>query len=162
MAPNSKSEKEYAKDYTQPHLRQELKEKIKASSKGGKKGQWSARKSQLLTKEYEATGGGYKHKGKLAPSQRSLKKWTSENWQTEKGDKAQQGDRTQRYLPKKVWNRLTDAEKKETNKLKIEASQKGQQYVSNPSSVKKKRKSHKFLLCRVKSLRYGNETNGKC
>jgi hypothetical protein len=139
MVSNSKSEKEYAKDYTHPHLRQELKEKIKASSKGGKEGQWSARKSQLLKKEYEAAGGDYKHKDKLTSSQRNLKKWTSENWQTEKGDKAQQGDSTQRYLPKKVWNRLTETEKKETNKLKREASKKGQQYVSNPSSVKKKK-----------------------
>ncbi len=140
MPNNSKTEKEYAKDYTQPQLREELREKIKASAKGGKKGQWSARKSQILTKQYEASGGGYKHKGKLTSSQRSLKKWTAENWQTEKGEKARQGKSTQRYLPQEVWNNLTAAEKEETNKLKKDASEKGQQYVSNPSSVKKKKK----------------------
>ncbi|MBW8308499.1 MAG: hypothetical protein K0M45_02475 [Candidatus Paracaedibacteraceae bacterium] len=140
MPTNPKTEKEYAKDYTQPHLREELKEKIRASSKGGKKGQWSARKSQILTKEYEALGGGYKHKGKLTSSQRSLKKWTSENWQTEKGDKARKGDSTQRYLPKKVWNELTAAEKEETNKRKIDSSKKGHQYVANLPAVREKKK----------------------
>ena len=32
----------------------------KAGTKGGKAGQWSARKAQLLAKEYKAKGGGYK------------------------------------------------------------------------------------------------------
>ena len=35
-------------------------ERIKAGSKGGKPGQWSARKAQLLAKQYKAKGGGYK------------------------------------------------------------------------------------------------------
>ena len=35
-------------------------EKIKVGTKGGKAGQWSARKAQLLAKEYKAKGGGYK------------------------------------------------------------------------------------------------------
>ena len=34
--------------------------KIKAGSKGGKPGQWSARKAQMLAKQYKAKGGGYK------------------------------------------------------------------------------------------------------
>ena len=46
--------------YTDSDLREKIKEEIKASDKGGKPGQWSARKSQLLTKEYEKRGGGYK------------------------------------------------------------------------------------------------------
>ena len=33
---------------------------VKAGSKGGKPGQWSARKAQMLAKEYKAAGGGYK------------------------------------------------------------------------------------------------------
>ena len=32
----------------------------KAGSKGGKPGQWSARKAQMLAKQYKAKGGGYK------------------------------------------------------------------------------------------------------
>lgn len=50
----------YADDYTDPELRERLKEEIKASDKDGKPGQWSARKSQLLNREYEQHGGGYK------------------------------------------------------------------------------------------------------
>jgi len=35
--------------------------KIKAGTKGGKSGQWSARKAQMLAKEYKANGGGYRN-----------------------------------------------------------------------------------------------------
>jgi hypothetical protein len=41
-------------------MRKRLFERIKAGTKGGKAGQWSARKAQLLAKEYKAKGGGYK------------------------------------------------------------------------------------------------------
>ena len=41
-------------------MRKRLFNRIKAGSKGGKAGQWSARKAQMLVKEYEANGGGYK------------------------------------------------------------------------------------------------------
>jgi hypothetical protein len=46
--------------YTKPTMRKRLFEKIKAGSKGGDAGEWSARKAQLLAKEYKAAGGGYK------------------------------------------------------------------------------------------------------
>ena len=49
-----------AGNYTKPTMRKRLFEKIKAGTKGGKAGQWSARKAQLLAKEYKAKGGGYK------------------------------------------------------------------------------------------------------
>ena len=49
-----------AGNYTKPTMRKRLFEKIKAGSKGGKPGQWSARKAQMLAKEYKAKGGGYK------------------------------------------------------------------------------------------------------
>jgi hypothetical protein len=32
----------------------------KAGGKGGSPGQWSARKAQMLAKQYKAKGGGYK------------------------------------------------------------------------------------------------------
>ena len=56
----SKSRVNQAGNYTKPGMRKRLFEKIKAGSKGGKPGQWSARKAQLLAKEYKAKGGGYK------------------------------------------------------------------------------------------------------
>ena len=49
-----------AGNYTKPTMRKRLFEKIKAGGKGGKPGQWSARKAQMLAKEYKAKGGGYK------------------------------------------------------------------------------------------------------
>lgn len=132
---NIKSEKDYQKDYTDPALRVELKEKVKAESKGGKSGQWSARKSQLLTKEYEDQGGGYKHKGQLTHAQKDLKKWTEQEWQTADDTKVQKDDKTSRYLPKKVWNNLSAKEREETNRLKEKGSLNHKQYVQNPSSV---------------------------
>jgi hypothetical protein len=56
----SKSTVNKAGNYTKPTMRKRLFEKIKAGTKGGKAGQWSARKAQLLAKEYKAKGGGYK------------------------------------------------------------------------------------------------------
>jgi len=41
-------------------LRERLFKKIKAGTRGGNAGQWSARKAQLLAREYKAAGGGYK------------------------------------------------------------------------------------------------------
>lgn len=50
-----------AGNYTKPSMRESLFNKIKASaSQGTKAGQWSARKAQLLAKEYKAKGGGYR------------------------------------------------------------------------------------------------------
>ena len=56
----SKSTVNKAGNYTKPTMRKRLFERIKAGTKGGKAGQWSARKAQLLAKEYKAKGGGYK------------------------------------------------------------------------------------------------------
>jgi hypothetical protein len=49
-----------AGNYTKPTMRKRLFEKIKSGTKGGKAGQWSARKAQMLAKEYKDSGGGYK------------------------------------------------------------------------------------------------------
>lgn len=55
-----KSKVNEAGNYTKPGMRKSLFEKIKAGTKGGKAGQWSARKAQMLAREYKAAGGGYK------------------------------------------------------------------------------------------------------
>jgi hypothetical protein len=47
--------------YTKPTLRKNIYRRILAGSKGGRPGQWSARKSQFLAREYKAAGGGYKN-----------------------------------------------------------------------------------------------------
>ena len=55
-----KSRVNEAGNYTKPEMRKRLFKKIKAGSKGGKAGQWSARKAQMLAKEYKEKGGGYR------------------------------------------------------------------------------------------------------
>ena len=49
-----------AGNYTKPGMRKRLFENIKAGSKGGAPGQWSARKAQMLAKQYKSKGGGYR------------------------------------------------------------------------------------------------------
>ena len=56
----SKSRVNEAGNYTKPGLRKSIFNRIKAGSKGGDAGQWSARKAQMMAKEYKAKGGGYK------------------------------------------------------------------------------------------------------
>lgn len=47
--------------YTKPGMRKSLFESIKSRAvQGTAAGQWSARKAQLLAKQYKARGGGYK------------------------------------------------------------------------------------------------------
>lgn len=56
----AKSKVNQAGVYTKPGMRKNLFEKIKSGGKGGDPGEWSARKAQMLAREYKAKGGGYK------------------------------------------------------------------------------------------------------
>lgn len=56
----TKSTVNSAGNYTKPTMRKRLFESIKSGSKGGDAGEWSARKAQILAREYKAKGGGYK------------------------------------------------------------------------------------------------------
>ena len=49
-----------AGNYTKPTMRKRLVASVKAGGKGGGPGQWSARKAQMVAKQYKAKGGGYK------------------------------------------------------------------------------------------------------
>jgi hypothetical protein len=60
MTTKTKSKVNAAGNYTNPTMRKNLFNKIKAGNKGGSSGQWSARKAQMLAKQYKAAGGGYK------------------------------------------------------------------------------------------------------
>lgn len=119
--------------YTKPSLRERLKEKIMSGSKGGDPGEWSARKAQLLSSEYEDAGGGYK--GSKTSEQKSLTKWTGEKWRTSDG-KPSEGKK--RYLPDAAWKKLTPTEKSATNRKKAEGNKAGKQFVKQPESVAKK------------------------
>ncbi len=135
----SKTKKDYEEKYTHPELREELKEEIKASDKGGKPGRWSARKSQLLAREYEKQGGGYK--GEKDESQKHLEEWAEEEWQTKEGDAnaRQPGGETKRYLPKKAWEGMSEEEKEETERKKREGSRQGKQHVGNTDEAREAR-----------------------
>ena len=141
MAHNDSSSDDYDEKYTDPELRRNLKDDLQKSSKGGKKGQWSARKSQLLVQEYEKHGGGYK--GDKSDAAKSLESWTNENWQTADGStRARQADgSTERYLPEKAWDILSEKEKKEAEKKKKQGDKKGKQYVENTVEAKLARKA---------------------
>jgi len=45
--------------YTKPGMRKRIFQRIKSGGKGGRPGQWSARKAQMLAKQYKTMGGGY-------------------------------------------------------------------------------------------------------
>ncbi len=60
VATKPKSKVNQAGVYTKPTMRKTLFNKIKAGSKGGDPGEWSARKAQLLARQYKSKGGGYK------------------------------------------------------------------------------------------------------
>ena len=56
-----KSKVNEAGNYTKPGMRKSLFESIKNRAvQGTAAGQWSARKAQLLAKQYKSKGGGYK------------------------------------------------------------------------------------------------------
>tara|TARA_R100001509_G_scaffold139298_1_gene93681 strand:+ start:255 stop:617 length:363 start_codon:yes stop_codon:yes gene_type:complete len=60
MKKGGKSTVNKAGNYTKPTMRKALFNRIKAGGKGGAPGQWSARKAQMLAKQYKAKGGGYR------------------------------------------------------------------------------------------------------
>lgn len=124
--------------YTKPQLRERLKNQIMSGSKGGKSGQWSARKAQLLAQAYEKAGGGYS--GSKTAKQKSLSKWTKEDWGTKSGKPSTQGKGAtgERYLPKKAREALSSSEYAATSKAKREGMKKGEQFVKQPAKIAKK------------------------
>lgn len=122
--------------YSKPGLRKRIVAEVKASNKGGRPGQWSARKAQLAADRYEKAGGGYS--GPKTTAQRSLSKWTKEEWGTKSGKPSIQGPKAtgERYLPKKAIQSLNKAEYQATSERKREATRRGQQFVSNTPAAK--------------------------
>jgi hypothetical protein len=125
--------------YSDPTLRERLKAEIRGAAKGGEPGTWSARKSQLLTLAYQKAGGGYINRHPNS-KQKDLKEWTKQDWQTANGKPARRTSGTARYLPKKAWDELSDAEKKATDDKKKAGSKAGEHVVANTTAAKKARK----------------------
>jgi hypothetical protein len=67
--------------------------------------------------------------------QKSLKKWTEQEWSTSDGSPS---EGKKRYLPKAAWKALTPAEKAATNAAKSKGNAQGKQFVAQPKSIAKK------------------------
>ena len=127
----------YEEKYTAPDLRREIKDELMDSDKGGEPRQWSARKSQMLVKEYERRGGGYRQDEKDEAA-KSLEEWTAQDWQTIEGSADADDEGTmKRYLPAKIWAMLTDEQANKAEQTKIKTSDKGQQYADWPDFIKR-------------------------
>jgi hypothetical protein len=124
--------------YSNNALRERIKARIMAGDKGGKPGQWSARKAQMLAAEYEKAGG--KYTGSKSESQKSLSKWTDEEWGTKSGKPSTQGSEAtgERYLPKAAREKLSAEEYAETSKKKRKDMRAGRQFSRQPSDIAKK------------------------
>lgn len=129
--------------YTEPELRARLKEQLQAGDRGGKPGQWSARTSQLLVREYEQAGGGYVDEGHLTEQQQHLRSWGDQDWHTSSGDEdARGGDGTSRSLPDVAWKLLSPAERRATDTRKQDADS---QHVANTDAAREARDAAELL-----------------
>lgn len=112
----------------------QLWEKSKAEAKAKLGGKHSARAMQLAGKIYKEKGGDYS--GPKTKAQKSLTKWTKEEWGTKSGKPS--SETGERYLPKKAIKALTPAEYAATTKAKKEGTSKGKQFVAQPKAIAKK------------------------
>ena len=124
--------------YTKPGLRESIKRRVLAGSKGGRPGQWSARKAQLVTQQYKKAGGGYT--GSKSSKQKSLSKWTKEEWGTRSGKPSTQGSKAtgERYLPKKARQALSKKEYAATSAKKRQDTKADRQFSKQPKSIARK------------------------
>lgn len=113
-------------------------EQAKAQAKAKMGGKHSARAMQLAGKIYKDKGGGYS--GEKTEAQKSLSKWTKEDWGTKSGKNSTVGPKAtgERYLPKRAREALSPAEYAATTRAKREGTRKGEQFVAQPKRIAKK------------------------
>lgn len=118
-------------------------EQAKAQAKAKMGGKHSARAMQLAGKIYKEKGGGYS--GKKTEAQKSLSKWTKEDWGTKSGKPSTQGPKAtgERYLPRKAREALSDKEYAATTRAKREGTKKGKQFVPQPKKIAEKTKRYR-------------------
>jgi hypothetical protein len=139
-----KYEKTYGKEGAK--VRNRIFKRILAKKQDGTKaGQWSARKAQSLTEDYEKTMKGKNKKpyksSKKTKSQKDLKDWGDQKWTTKSGKKSSKTG--ERYLPKKAIKALSDKEYKETSDKKRKDTKKGKQFSKQPKKVAEKVKKYR-------------------
>ena len=120
----------------------QLWEKSKSEAKAKLGGKHSARAMQLAGKIYKEKGGDYS--GPKTKAQKSLTKWTKEEWGTKSGKNSTLGAKAtgERYLPKKARESLTDAEYAATTKAKRAGTKAGKQFVKQPKRIADKTSKH--------------------
>ena len=123
-----------------PELWDKVKDEVTAGDKGGKPGQWSARKAQMASAEYQKRGGGYE--GEKSKNNH-LQEWTDEDWGTKSGEKSE--DTGERYLPKEAREALTDKEYARTSAKKRADTTKGKQYSAQPEDIGEKTAEHRDM-----------------
>ena len=79
----------------------------------------------------------------LAKSQKSLKSWGKQKWQTKSGKKSSVTG--ERYLPAKAIKSLSPAEYAATTAAKRKAKAKGKQFASQPKTIAKKVKQYRKI-----------------
>ena len=81
----------------------------------------------------------------LAKSQKSLKKWTKEEWGTKSGKNSTQGKKAtgERYLPKRARAALSAKEYARTSAKKRADTAKGKQLSKQPKGIAKKTARHR-------------------
>lgn len=71
----------------------------------------------------------------MKESQKSLKRWTDQEWRTNDGSPS---EGKKRYLPDAAWKSLSPAEKAATNAAKAKGNKEGKQFVKQPKAIAEK------------------------
>lgn len=139
---DAKKLREYEKTYgkKQAKIRMRLKKKIyKEKSMGTKAGQWSARKSQKLKREYEKAcerANLNPYKGRKTEKQDDLEDWSDQKWKTSSGKKSSKTGEP--YFPAKA----VEALKKKglyakAKRQKAKATKEGKQNARYSDDIRK-------------------------
>ena len=144
----------------QAKIRRKLKNKIKKQAiMGTKAGQWSARKSQELKRQYEAAcskKGLKPYKGQKTKSQDNLSKWSKQGWKTASGKKSSVTGEP--YFPAKAVTALKQknlyAKAKRQKQAATKAGKQNARYSDDIRAVVRQYRSEETLITtsEIKSL----------
>lgn len=116
----------------------QLWERAKKAAVARMGGRHSARAMQLAAKIYRERGG--KYTGGKTKAQKSMTKWSKQDWGTKSGKPSVLGKSAtgERYLPKKERDKLTKKQYAATTRKKRADLKKGKQFSRQPKKVRKR------------------------
>tara|TARA_E500000081_G_scaffold155504_1_gene196971 strand:- start:1660 stop:1917 length:258 start_codon:yes stop_codon:yes gene_type:complete len=81
----------------------------------------------------------------LKKPQKSLKKWTKQDWRTKSGKPSTQGAKAtgERYLPAKAIKSMSSKEYSETSAKKRKDTKAGKQHSKQPKAIARKTRRHR-------------------